>query len=136
MVASVLASALLAGAVLVGCGDDGSTDAVTLSGTWDLDPVASGSPDFGMPVDVDATFTERTVRGRGGCNRYSAATAVGDDGTLSVGAIRSTKMMCTPEVAAVEDDYLRRLAAAESFAAADGRLRIANTAGADLVFRR
>ena len=77
-----------------------------------------------------------TVAGSGGCNRYSADVEAGDDGSLSVGPIRSTKMMCTPEAAAVEDDYLTRLAAAESFAVGGGRLRIANSAGADLVLHR
>lgn len=138
-VASVLAGVLLAGAVLGGCGGDSADRSAVpaeLSGSWVLDPTASGSPDFGTTVNVDATFAERAVSGTGGCNRYSAATDAGADGSLTVGAIRSTKMMCTPEAAAVEDDYLTRLAAAESFASAGGRLRITNSAGADLVFAR
>ena len=138
--ASVLSSVLLAVVVLTGCGGGGSGDrsagTAELAGTWVLDPAASDSPDFGMTVTVDATFAGGAVSGTGGCNRYGAAVDAGGDGTLSVGPIRSTKMMCTPEAAAVEDDYLTRLAAAESFASAGGRLRITNSAGADLVFAR
>ena len=128
--------ALLALSACGGGGTDRSSAPSELAGTWVLDQAASGSPDFGLPVTVDATFSDGTVAGTGGCNRYGADVEAGTDGSLSVGPVRSTKMMCTPEAAAVEDDYLARLAAAESFADGGGRLRIANSAGPDLVFHR
>ena len=128
--------------VAVGCGGGGGRDrdrsagGGDLTGTWVLDQAASGSPDFGTKVTVDATFTDQRVSGIGGCNRYSADLTTTAGGRFAVGPIATTKMMCTPENQGVEDDYLRRLAAAESYDVSGGELHVVNGAGADLVFHR
>lgn len=134
-VASVLVVVLTLSAC-GGGGTDADRSASELAGTWVLDQAASGSPDFGVTVTVDATFAEGAVSGSSGCNRYNAGFETGAGGSLTVGPVRSTKMMCTPEAAAIEDDYVARLAAARSFAVRDATLRVANSAGADLVFHR
>jgi len=137
---AVLAACLLA-VVLTACGGGGGGDArhaamTAPTGRWVLDLGASKSPDFGFPVTVDATFADGRVSGIGGCNRYNADVTTTAGGGLTVGEIVTTKMMCTPENQGVESDYLRRLAAAESFSVDAGTLTITNTEGADLVLRR
>lgn len=64
-------------------------------------------------VEVSAVFKEGKITGKGACNRYFADYEI-DGGTLKVGPVGATKMMC-PEQATLEDQYFGILPKALAF---------------------
>jgi heat shock protein HslJ len=76
-------------------------------GAWRL--IAFG--DATEVADKEVTLDigpEGGIGGTGGCNRYFGQWSDGD-GRATVGPLGATKMMCPPEVMAVEDRYLQEL---------------------------
>jgi heat shock protein HslJ len=112
-------ASLLALTLVAGCGADDDGDDTAAAG--------EAASFVGVPwvlsagLDVDgweaarpsATFTDETVGGSTGCNRYTASYTVDGD-SLELGMIASTQIACVPPVDAVEREYL---AALESVAA-------------------
>lgn len=86
-----------------------------LSGTaWVLEDLAGA----GVVDRVQATLEfaeDGTVSGHGSCNRFHGPVTIGD-GTLDVGRLATTRMMCAEAVMNQEADYLAALGAAERFA--------------------
>jgi heat shock protein HslJ len=80
---------------------------------WVLDPRSLRAP---IPTgrSITANFSDTTMSGSASCNSYSAPYEANET-RFKVGPIITTDMACTPDVAAAEGEYLRRLAAATTF---------------------
>jgi len=95
---------LLALGPAAGCGgDDGPGSFVGIP--W---VVSSGVDLGGSDAAPSATFTDDTVGGSTGCNRFTAPYTVDGD-ELEIGEIASTRMACPPPADAVERAYLAAL---------------------------
>jgi hypothetical protein len=72
-------------------------------------------------VAITATFDEQNwVSGGSGCNRYTGPATWGE-GSISIGAVAGTRMMCSDSlVMAQESRYLRLLTAAGSYRVSAG----------------
>jgi heat shock protein HslJ len=85
-----------------------------------------------IPVVEDvlatATFTDGSVAGSTGCNRYHAAYGADRD-RLAVEAIAMTMMACEPERSAVERAFTSALEAAVTYAVAGETLDLADANG-------
>jgi heat shock protein HslJ len=99
-----------------------------LAGTsWVLDPASLGVP---APAgrQVTATFSDTRVTGSTSCNLYA-----GDYKTqgnrIRVSAITTTRIACTPETAAAESAYLKKLNAATAFFVNRNQLLLFGQAG-------
>jgi heat shock protein HslJ len=67
------------------------------------------------------------VSGFGSCNRYTGTVGSKRPGTLSVGALATTKMACAAPAMDVEDRYFAALAAVSQCALVTGRLQLSGT---------
>ena len=109
---------LLALGLAAGCGgDDGTSSFVGVP--W---VVSSGVDLAGGDAVPSANFTDDTVGGSTGCNRFTAKYTVDGD-AMDIGEIASTRMACPPPVDAVERAYLAAL----------GRVTAWHLDGSDLV---
>jgi heat shock protein HslJ len=72
-------------------------------------------------------FGDARVSGFGGCNRYTGTVGSRRVGTLSVGALATTKMACAVPAMDVEDRYLAALATVSQCAFVAGRLQLSGT---------
>jgi heat shock protein HslJ len=102
----------------------GTLSTAALQGTeWRL---AAFSRDEKAPdePEVTLTFDEGRVAGSSGCNRYFANIdeSVGGPGSLSIGHMGGTRMMCPEAFMAVEDRFLEQLAGADSYGFLTGKL--------------
>ncbi len=108
-------TALLALAMLAGCGDDdekAASASVSLEGTpWVL---AGGIDVLGWEQAApSAAFAGGKMAGSGGCNRYSAPATI-DGSALTLGTAVTTKMACGSPANEVEQAFhtaLERVAA-------------------------
>ena len=97
--------------LLAGCEatDVPEVDAVTPVGpVWVAEAVSGGA----LPNQPAVTLqlgTDGRVAGNAGCNQYSGPYEIGA-GTISFGALVSTKMACEDPVMAIEQGYLDALA--------------------------
>ena len=95
---------LLALGLAAGCGgDDGAGSFVGVP--W---VVSSGVDLAGSDAVPSATFTDDTVGGSTGCNRFTASYTVDGD-AMEIGEIASTRMACPPPADAIERAYLAAL---------------------------
>jgi heat shock protein HslJ len=109
---------LLALGSAAGCGgDDGPGSFVGVP--W---VVSSGVDLAGSDSVPSATFTDETVGGSTGCNRFTAPYTVDGD-AMEIGTIAMTRMACPPPADAVERAYVAAL----------GRVAAWHLDGADLV---
>ena len=109
---------LLALGLAAGCGgDDGTSSFVGVP--W---VVSSGVDLAGDDAVPSANFTDDTVGGSTGCNRFTAKYTLDGD-AMDIGEIASTRMACPPPVDAVERAYLAAL----------GRVTAWHLDGSDLV---
>ena len=104
---------VLAGiAAVIGCGDDGGS--------------AAGGPPFedipwALETGPSATFSDGTVTGSAGCNRYTASYTQ-DGSALEIGDVATTNMACPPPADAVERKFLAALERVEGWRLEDGDL--------------
>ncbi len=100
------------------------------SSTWKLLSITQNGTEKGVPenVNVDATFEDGRVSGKGVCNRYFATYKVSKDQTISIGDIGATLMMC-PEHADFERLYFQMLKASTRFEAHGGILVLTGPTG-------
>jgi heat shock protein HslJ len=127
--------AVLALAVVVGCGDDGdAAQGPSLEGVpWQ---VSSGLDVPGWEsVAPSATFADGRVSGFSGCNRFNAPYTLDGD-RLKLGAIASTKMACAAPGDAVEPAYLDALAAVAGWRIDDDELVLLDDDGNELLRMR
>jgi heat shock protein HslJ len=109
---------LLALGTAAGCGgDDGAGSFVGVP--W---VVSSGVDLHGSDAVPSATFTDDTVGGSTGCNRFTASYTVDGD-SMEIGTIATTRMACPPPANAIERAYLAAL----------GRVAAWHQAGLELV---
>ena len=95
-----------------------------LPGTrWVLDTSSLGVP-VPAGLTVSAAFSETTINGSTGCNSFSAQYTLGEDGAFDLGPIAMTRMMCAPEINAVETAFVRRLEAVTRLMATPDELRL------------
>ena len=95
---------LLALGLAAGCGgEDGAGSFVGVP--W---VVSSGVDLAGTDAVPSATFTDDTVGGSTGCNRFTASYTVDGD-AMEIGEIASTRMACPPPADAIERAYLAAL---------------------------
>jgi heat shock protein HslJ len=88
-----------------GCGGDGEEAGSFVGIPW---VVSSGIDLGGGDAVPSATFTDDTVGGSTGCNRFTASYTVDGD-AMEIGEIASTRMACPPPADAVERAYLAAL---------------------------
>ena len=105
----------------------GNVSLVELAGTeWTL----SSLDDRPLPASARSPtllFGDARVSGFGGCNRYTGTVGSKRLGTLSVGALATTKMACAAPTMDVEDRYLAALAMVSQCALVAGRLQLSGT---------
>ena len=127
------ALALLLAVALAGCGGDDESE--------------SGPPSFvGVPwvlssgLDVEgwetvrpsATFSDDTVGGSTGCNRFTAPYSAGSD-TMEIGVVASTQMACVPPADAVERAYVDALGRVAEWRQEDAELVLLDDTGSELL---
>ncbi len=102
------------------------TELATLTGkTWMLREWNLGEAAPAEPM-VTLRYDEGRFTGRTGCNRYNAAVRPGTaPGTITLGAVAATRMMCPEPAAGIEARFLAALPAAQAVHLRDGRLGIA-----------
>src|SRR6187200_893521 len=88
-----------------GCGGDDEEAGSFVGIPWE---VSSGIDLGGGDAVPSATFTNDTVGGSTGCNRFTASYTVDGD-SMEIGKIASTRMACPPPADAVERAYLAAL---------------------------
>jgi heat shock protein HslJ len=116
---------LLAGlAVVIGCGDEDVGGPATARSF-------EGVP-WALPSGPSATFTDGTVSGSAGCNRYTASYTVDDD-ALEIGTAATTNMACPPPADRVERDYLAALERVASWQLDGGELVLGDADGKELL---
>ncbi|MDA0181252.1 META domain-containing protein [Solirubrobacter phytolaccae] len=109
---------LLAVLVLAGCGGEAAQGPPALEGTpW---VVASG--------EASASFTDGTLSGSDGCNRYTTSYTIDGD-TLRLGAIVTTKMACEPARMERADAFRAALERASRWRVEDEELTLLDDAG-------
>jgi heat shock protein HslJ len=99
-----------------------------LAGTsWVLDPASLGVP---VPAGrtVTANFSDTRVSGATSCNLYAGDYKVSAN-RIRISAIITTRIACTPETAAAESAYLKKLNAATSFVVSRNQLLLVGQAG-------
>ena len=96
---------LLALGLAGGCGGDDDGAASFVGIPWVL---SAGVDLAGSGAAPSATFTDDTVGGSTGCNRFTAPYTVDGD-SLEIGTIATTRMACPPPADAVERAYLAAL---------------------------
>jgi heat shock protein HslJ len=101
---------LLALGLAAGCGgDDGDGDGAAGGSFVDVPWVVTSGVDLaGSDAPPSATFTDDTVGGSTGCNRFTAPYTIDGD-ALEIGMIATTRMACPPPADAVERAYLAAL---------------------------
>jgi len=106
-----------------------------LAGTaWTL--VSFDTDTGAIPALVEAPATlhfsldgeKGTLSGRSGCNRYFASYSLSNE-HLHIGAIGSTRMLCSPAQMAQETQYFQALASAGRCVSSKGELFIAYQGG-------
>ena len=112
---------LLALGSAAGCGGAGGDDE---AGSFVGVPwvVSSGVDLAGRDAAPSATFTDDTVGGSTGCNRFTAPYTIAGE-AMEIGTIATTRMACPPPADAVERAYLAAL----------GRVAAWHLDGSDLV---
>ena len=103
---------------------------VALPGTsWTLKSfVDSDSTSFPVPdgLTITAVFSATDVSGSGGCNSYSAPYTV-NGGTITIGAITATQIMCASDVNTAESAYFNALEHSGTFTATTAKLKLGST---------
>jgi heat shock protein HslJ len=100
-----------------------------LAGTsWVLDPASLGVP-APRGRTVTANFSDTRVTGSTSCNLYAGDYKTSGN-RIRIGAIITTRIACTPETAAAESAYLKKLNAATVFFASRQQLLLSGPAGA------
>ena len=107
--------------------DKGSTaDSLTsVAGTeWVLERWNEKEPVSGN-AEVTLRLEDGRLSGSSGCNRYSSDVKPGGlPRTIVLGPVAGTRMACPEPAMAVEDRFLRQLAAVKSFRLDRGRLEL------------
>lgn len=133
-------SALLALALAVGCATPGAGDTLatptarSLAGTrWVLADLPGSRPAPG--VDSTLTFLEQgKLGGLAGCNTFSGRMEFLAGGTVKVGPLAGTKMMCPEAQMEQETRYLAALSGATKIST-DGDYLVLQVAGAEKPLR-
>jgi heat shock protein HslJ len=107
---------------------DGSTSLTATA--WRLVSISQNGKSTAVPagITIDATFEDGRVMGRGVCNRYFASYKTSSDGTITVGDVGATLMMC-PEHADFERRYFQVLKSSTRFEVLNGTLELSGMAG-------
>ena len=110
----------------------------SLEGTWgfeggttrtcDLEAPESSVPEF--VVDADGAF-----HGTTGCNNIMGTLTL-EDGTVDLGAIMATKMMCDERATAFEAEYLAVLGSVTNAEINGDALTLLGNNGAELHYKR
>jgi putative lipoprotein len=136
MLRGYIAAALLAAALLVGCGAAAGPSG--LAGTrWELERVGAGAArPAPEPLTLEFDDSGRAA-GNGGCNRYSGSFTQGGP-ALTFGAMISTKRACVDaDLMAQEQAFLGALSGVAGYRISGDQLVLLDANGADvLVFRR
>jgi heat shock protein HslJ len=110
---------------VAGSGPTGRLSPDTLAGTewvlraWDVDDAAPADP------EVTLAYADGRLAGTSGCNRYFAPVTAGElPGDLSLGPAAGTMMACPEPQGAVEQRFLKQLAAARKFGFWLGQLQV------------
>ncbi len=94
---------------------------------WTLAAWGDGEPAAAEP-EVTLRYAAGSFAGRSGCNRYTAPVERRPGfGSIAVGAIAGTRMMCPEPVFAVESRFLAALARAKAVELRSDRLRLVYT---------
>lgn len=110
--------------------------AAGLEGTaWTLTETDEGPVGLERPPTL-AFGPEGEVSGLAGCNRYLGRAIIGE-GTISIGPLALTRMLCPPALAAVERTVCAALESASAWTRRDDELELSGEDGVmRLVFRR
>ncbi|HEX5781267.1 MAG TPA: META domain-containing protein [Solirubrobacteraceae bacterium] len=112
-------------AAVIGCGDEDDGDAAADAPSFEDVPwmLASGP---------SATFTDGTVAGSTGCNRFTASYTLEGD-VLEISPAATTRMACEPPVAAAEREFLAALDRVAGWESAGGELVLSDADGNELL---
>jgi heat shock protein HslJ len=129
-----LLAAVMALAVLAGCGEDDDEGAAAPRPLADVPwQLVSGLDVPGWErAAPTATFGGGRVAGTTGCNRFTAAYALDGD-ALRLGEVATTRVGCEPERQAVEAAFLERLGRVARARASADALVLLDAGGAELL---
>jgi heat shock protein HslJ len=89
-------------------------------------------------TSIDILFRNGNIKGFGGCNqynaKYTASSADGLSGTISIGPISNSSRACSEEILAQEQTYLANLQSAASFTISGDSLTLTLADGTQLVY--
>ena len=95
---------------------DSASMAITINATLEGTGWLLNGTEFGS---ITLTFANGTLSGFGGCNSYNASytttLAAGNTNNITIGPITASGAICTPELAAQEEEYLADLQTASSY---------------------
>ena len=124
---------LLAVALAVGCGGDDESEAGPASFVGVPWVLSSGLDVEGWEaVRPSATFSDDTVGGSTGCNRFTAPYSAGSD-TMEIGVVASTQMACVPPADTVERAYVDALGRVAEWRQEDTELVLLDDDGSELL---
>jgi heat shock protein HslJ len=120
----VLGAALVGSVLLIGCGDDSSSDdsgtaptAADLDGRTFLSTAVEGKT-LVEDTQVSLTFTDASVAAIAGCNTMTGGYTIADD-SLSMDALAQTMMACDAETA-TQDQWVSELLQGDPSITLDG----------------
>jgi len=103
-------------------------DLETIAGrVWVLEAWRDGEPAPATP-EVTLRYAAGSLTGRAGCNRYTAPVEHRPGlGSIAVGAIAATRMMCPPPIIEVESRFLETLSRIKAMELEGTKLRLLYT---------
>jgi heat shock protein HslJ len=133
---------IIRNALVIATGDGGQLIFTFVPGltdtAWQLESWISGGEASAPVADSLITLefsTDGRVAGTGGCNRYGGTFTAGDEGTLTVSALFSTRRACMGDgLMQQEQAYLAALETATAYAISGAQLTITYGDGDALVF--
>jgi heat shock protein HslJ len=132
---NLLLSLLLLASTALAMETNQPTTATLPGSAWQVTTFAGQAPLAGHPITLEFD-NEGSVSGDASCNRFGGSCAI-EGGQIEVGALRSTRRACEPEVMQQERKFLGLLAAVTAWsvagdelvlAAPDGEIRARRTA--------
>lgn len=111
-----------------GCGDADATAADPLQGSrWEMTSVRDGGDltEAHLTTIATAVFSDGTVSGSNGCNRYQATYSIDGD-SIFFGEPAQTGFACDPEYAAQGQAFIAAMQASEHFSVSNARLELAD----------
>ena len=110
-----------------------STNPADIQGDWQL--TSMNGSEVQMSENYTVSFnTDGTVAGKADCNYFTGQYNAGEEGSLSMNAVATTKVNCGSNSSS--SDYLNAISGSQSFQVRGGNTLTLNTGAGELVFSK